>query len=913
MAQALFDEHPLEQYLRNAGEAQDLIPGSTAELETELDPLRGIVLENDEDEDGPEWRPPFMIKALEVMHSQILVSTRTQFLPQVIMSVISELDLPGLSTHSSPFAEHFKYDVISSTLLEVSLPSMHVRTPRTPNIPGQLLHSRTSSLSTQHNTPITVPTSSHDPFYLIPSFAFLAFATILHAGYILLALAFIGIIVYIFNVNDTSKNDMTPSLESLNELIASNNDWENVVQEAISILDKDEPSFSYGAATPPSPCSSLRVALHSSLLTTQTQCDNVRQLFSALTLPSELSQLSEMYAPPSPMNPAFSPDGRSKLLSLPSSRRRTICVPSDPFLPKDAKRQTWNGTHSRFGQLGSSPVFQSQAKHRSEIPSIPQPTSPSLAISSLSPPVSPTPPSLPLVSEESDWEYEDAHEHVPHTAPATADGSFTFGAAALALHRKRRTAGMEAFRMPPPSYFSPAASPRLTSPPRTPPTATSFSGSRLTPIHAARHPLSLSALHHALQSALAAKRFACSHLLALRFADEEDEGYWEDVRSVMALLKTTLVDASSRLAEAITEAEQLRLREQNPTPSLPEFDRSMDSSVGAPSPSPFPLPGSSSRRQTSISFAPLPSHVSRFAAHVESISSALDDARENLDTCVAALREESPAPDADALNSNPRRRRHPRATRPSSTSSINVPPPPPPASLALEAYERLRRELGLALRECERGRERLMDVVYPPELYGAEDDGEGEGDSADDVPALGHDGSDESDKPDTAFPFDIDAEPESPPAGYAVVALEAVDGAALDDATAHLLLSASPRHLPPPGIEQVFEADSGNTGVFKRERSKLTREERIKLVKARRESGGGVFGFEIPAAAEEEEEKPRVEKWGPGGEVVQELKDVIWKVGERRRRMADTSLDSSQLPMPTCPTPSELLSDDAPA
>ena len=27
-----------------------------------------------------------------------------------------------------------------------------------------------------------------------------------------------------------------------------------------------------------------------------------------------------------------------------------------------------------------------------------------------------------------------------------------------------------------------------------------------------------------------------------------------------------------------------------------------------------------------------------------------------------------------------------------------------------------------------------------------------------------------------------------------------------------------------------------------------------------------------------------IEKWGPGGEVVQELKDVIWKVGER---MAD--------------------------
>jgi hypothetical protein len=31
-----------------------------------------------------------------------------------------------------------------------------------------------------------------------------------------------------------------------------------------------------------------------------------------------------------------------------------------------------------------------------------------------------------------------------------------------------------------------------------------------------------------------------------------------------------------------------------------------------------------------------------------------------------------------------------------------------------------------------------------------------------------------------------------------------------------------------------------------------------------------------------------IEKWGPGGEVVQELKDVIWKVGEKRRKMADS-------------------------
>jgi hypothetical protein len=37
------------------------------------------------------------------------------------------------------------------------------------------------------------------------------------------------------------------------------------------------------------------------------------------------------------------------------------------------------------------------------------------------------------------------------------------------------------------------------------------------------------------------------------------------------------------------------------------------------------------------------------------------------------------------------------------------------------------------------------------------------------------------------------------------------------------------------GVEEVFEADTEDSGGFRRERSKLTREERIALAKARRE------------------------------------------------------------------------------
>jgi len=97
-----------------------------------------------------------------------------------------------------------------------------------------------------------------------------------------------------------------------------------------------------------------------------------------------------------------------------------------------------------------------------------------------------------------------------------------------------------------------------------------------------------------------------------------------------------------------------------------------------------------------------------------------------------------------------------------------------------------------------------------------------------------------------------------------------------------LLLTASSQHLPPPGIEQVFEADTGPGVHFIRERSKLTREERIRMAKARRESG-------VPGAAPSEPALGGVERWGPGGEVVQELKDVIWKVSEKRRRMSERS------------------------
>jgi hypothetical protein len=447
---------------------------------------------------------------------------------------------------------------------------------------------------------------------------------------------------------------------------------------------------------------------------------------------------------------------------------------------------------------------------------------------------------------------------------------------------------MEAFRTPPANYFSADL--------RSPPSARSSlftSASKFTNVQPSRHPLLYSSLNHSLQGALAAKRYACSHLLALRFGDEEDEGYWEDVRSVMGLLSSALIDSFSMLTEALVEMEQQNLRDSNPTPVMANFDTSegdLDNLVHADEDNAAKWQKSANR----VSFAPMPSTMSRFAAHIAAISSALEDAREHLDQCVSALKEDP----SSSTNSSPLKRlRHSR-----SASTMLSTGPDVEESQALQAYERLRRELGLALRECERGRGRLLDIINPPIVPSDEEE------EFDDLPGLGHDASDDSDKADPASPYDDEAEAAALAAanGFrpSVVNAEGVEaeGALIDDATPHLLLATSTQHLPLPGIEEVFEADTGAKAAFSRERSRLSREERIKIAKARRESGMGLsIGLGATTALGEEAATGSlggVEKWGPGGEVVQELKDVIWKVGERRRKMT-TAPPSSQVDVPS--------------
>ncbi|KAL0575442.1 hypothetical protein V5O48_006533 [Marasmius crinis-equi] len=896
MAQPVFDDHPLGQYLREAGETSGLMPGGIPEFMGTLEEDEEITQEELDE-----------VETIEKVFEDFLESVTAAFSSQSF----------------SAFTEKFKYSVISSSLLSSSLTTTPHTRRTTPNdIPGNLhsrAHSRNSSVSSTSSNPQIHPSHSFisESQYVTFSLA-IAFLTILFgAGYYCTSVSLAAILLYIFK-NNSSSTFMTPTLDTLNDLIVAGNVWDSVVQEVMTKLEKDEKHSN----TPTSPRSNLRVTLHSTLLTTQNQSDNVRQLLSALASQTELSQITYMYAPPSPQpkgsfftaaTTTSTTTTTSRPFSLPT-RRRTISNPNPDLSTSAAdKRATWNGSYASLAGAGSPTmqILKRREKRRSDLSALLQVTS--STSTSNSAPVTPSrsapdSPRSDLTLEGVAEETSDESLDLDHDHDGDGDEQEQFGMAALQLRRRRRMGGLHAFGLhqTPPSLhrhksltaesYSTTATPGtvggagaggILSPtyshPRSPlsPRSTlgvGVSASRFTGHQAPRHPLSLSALRQALQGAIGSKRYACSHLLALRFAEEkDDEVYWEDVRSVMELLTTTLTDASARLTVALEEVERIRLQDEQPTPAfggkldLEESENEGGSVFGRQQDqekhqhrrkSQLALSSFSSSSTSGVGFAPMPSHVARFAAHVDAISTALSDAREQLEECVAKLREEGAGEEEESSHgANPR--------------------PEGDSHPALEAYERLRRELGLALRECERGRERLLDVVHPPRSRHSDDEDEEE---HADLPGLGHDGSDESDdKPEPVESEHHNSHPEPE-----VTVVNASDH--IDDATSHLLFTSTTEHLPPPGIEQVYEGDSGNVGVFTREKSKLSREERIQLVKKARESGRRLsdLGIHLPQMMDEQSESmPKMERWGPGGEVVQELKDVIWKVGERRRKMTD--------------------------
>lgn len=407
----------------------------------------------------------------------------------------------------------------------------------------------------------------------------------------------------------------------------------------------------------------------------------------------------------------------------------------------------------------------------------------------------------------------------------------SFGALALDFQRNKTSPQRHSLAMP-----------RSTGSLHPSPTASS----RFTTMQNMRNPLSMSSLDSALQAALASKRFACAHLLALRFEEEEDELYWENVRSVIGLLSSSLEDETARLSEAMDDWHKSRQRDARPSVN----------STPSPSPSPAvtsmpmpPLLTPQRKRRDVVSFAPQSSDMEKITGHMQSIAGNLDRAFDELESCVASLRKQEHMPTTSEEED--------------ASSSLET-----STQAAMSAYESLRRELGMALRECERARGPLLSVLSRQSC------GRNEREEVQDSPAVQEATNREE---DDSFPLDSPTRvgASSPPPAYVSRGPSQI----VDDATAHLLADATALSLPPPGADKIFEADSGPAvGAYRKERSTLSRKERIALAQAKRKSIKSQANVDFAGLPQQ----PYVLT----GEVVDELKAVIKNVNERKQRMA---------------------------
>ncbi|OCB86313.1 hypothetical protein A7U60_g6625 [Sanghuangporus baumii] len=875
MAQALYDQHPLDDYLKESWERRERLPGSFTEE----------VLD-DEGENSLATEGGCVDILSQLLSSQIAYKVWRQWSPTIRSIFLSPSD---------DIAERFKYDLISSNLLSSSVSPSPVSIHPHPAIstpsqtwPGELKTSQQDSSSK----------TDGDLKPLSSVLVIIGVASLFshHRVAALLALLMSMSFAKAPGIGSARKSHIPQMFEALDSLKTAGSAWDGAVNDAITIIEHEDRSTYYTpSSTLPSSLSALRVALHSTLLTTQQQCDNVRPLLAALASPMELSQLSEMYAPPSPPKPPFTlqtrpTSPRHKPASLPENN---ISGLSQPPASSSEKRQTWNGSyvnlvgrHTRTSSLRKKDRRCSDLSIFQEVQNV----------SSVAPTTPPRSPSLMQVVEEESTDEDQSRDVLSDPSSSRlSPRRDNFGTAALSLRRRRRVSGVDALGL-----SNARSAPSLRDSTHLPRTG----GSRLTSISSTRHPLSVNALQYALHGALASRRYACSHLLALRFTeDPEDETYWENARNITGLLTSILENAAARLSEALAAADDLKTREGQPTPetspdgspvktpdgdlpastliSVHHGNRSKASSrVSKPSvlldlPK-FPLPDNTQP------FAPVPNGISRFASHVDSISSSLNDAKDRLIECVQALRDahiaaelQSPRPEAGGAD--------------------------PAEEGILETYERLRKELGFALRECERGKAALLDVFEArrmrnrpqDEIEEADDDAESSpGHRFHMLSGSSKDSNDRTD-PDPLTPGD------GSPIMPTISSLEDASGERyVDDVSQHLLLSTSSAHLPPPGLEQIFEGEVIASTPFNRERSKLSREERIRLMKEKRES---MSGRGLAAQLEEDgggnELKPtKLKGWGPGTDVVEELKDVIWKVGERRRKMAQKH---TTIPTPT--------------
>ncbi|KAG9024224.1 hypothetical protein FRB95_011938 [Tulasnella sp. JGI-2019a] len=998
MAEAVFDSsHPLDQYLTESLDDAFYMtmPGNSEDFKANLPAVTAA----ESAVNTTAWgrMVHYVIQALHTLSSYV-----------------PDVDNP---TPSTDFAERFKYVIISSSLLEASLtpssanptvakfPSFPLSVSpilptqpktRTQQLSRQSGHSRSNSGNQPNIKSLFSSTPTKHPAFeqTLSSWQaiYKAFATPRNTSIAAAILAFVlngyvllGVMASLALKTppseeadqrlDAQKSSFESTLDGLNLLIGASNAWAYVVHEAISTLEQEERRLFYGPPSPHSPSSSLRVALSSTLQSTQSHTDNIRQLFAPLTSSSQLAQLSEMYAPPpqsakvsssSPggkhPRPQSSPTGISNRMSMSSA---SVDIKRAKSQKNADKRATWNGVngsasvkrrHSLQGlkldaigssveaARNSSPGSSSSTSHSHRFPSshARNGTSVRSGLASIFDEECEDVPTPDLSADSASAEpspvathgFEHATEDSPRVdpsmslppttpsrrpSPVSREDSFT--ATPPMIRRRRRESSVT----PGPPSATPVPSSSDSSRKSfldsvqsrtllksqsenhlsvTPLAPRGGSPSRLNLIQTTRHPLSLSSLHEQLQAALASKRFTAAHLLALRFGDArtatptpqeqgeareelelldgEDESYWEDVRSVMELMTTALEDAAAELGNAVDESFRKKAKDMEVSPLAVRFPTEHNLASAASSPvrlqSPFldasgaftPSSGRISQLSSlSVGFAPLPTPLARYAAHIDLLGKALDDARLQLQACASLVEQSQTSPLVGTS--------YGRASPNRATQRL-------PIETTLQAWDGLRKDLGVAVRECERGRGSLMDYVKRQAAAQAQ--------PSDDF--LDLDGSEEGTNgiPHDQSSNDADADSDDRnhqllPVHEAIYDSTISEGlgspviAGNDEAMQQLLMEAEPKL--PHGVEQVFTYDSrlegeSSTAALGREKTKLSRVERIAQMKAKREQA-------LPSPSSSADGP-----WGPGGEVVQELKSVISRVEEKRKGIANQRL-----------------------
>ncbi len=190
----------------------------------------------------------------------------------ILQAISSSLFSPSnFKRPTTSFAERFKYDVISSSLLSTSLtatphPSRRSFSPELPGLLDTGPHSRTSSTTAveeSHPSPHGSPLSASDPGAIPQAVAIVSIAVLaLAIGYEFLAILLLAVALYVARaVSPTSdQNDVATlvglflstevsilltgqtgqTLDAVSELIGAGNVWDSAVNEAMMIVEKEE-------------------------------------------------------------------------------------------------------------------------------------------------------------------------------------------------------------------------------------------------------------------------------------------------------------------------------------------------------------------------------------------------------------------------------------------------------------------------------------------------------------------------------------------------------------------------------------------------------------------------------------------------------------------------------------------------